>query len=127
MEVKMPEANPAMQYCSRTALAGEGRLCREKMPWFWQAAPWPCFLLCRPWPRRLTCRSTCIRSITTSTRGGSSSTAVQYWSHYYLIRAGFLVTRMVGYFLIARWLYKGGPEVEELLFGATPQETSIHN
>ena len=60
-------------------------------------------------------------------QGGSSSTAVQYWSHYYLIRAGFLVTRMVGYFLIARWLYKGGPEVEELLFGAPPEETSIHN
>jgi hypothetical protein len=60
-------------------------------------------------------------------QGASSSTAVQYWSHYYLIRAGFLVTRMVGYFLIARWLYKGGPEVEELLFGAPPQETSIHN
>jgi hypothetical protein len=57
----------------------------------------------------------------------SSSTAVQYWRHYYLIRTGFLVTRMIGYFLMARWLYKGGPEVDELLSGATPQETSVPN
>ena len=60
-------------------------------------------------------------------QGPGPAALMEYRRHYYLIRAGFLVTRMVGYFLIARWLYKGGPEVEELLFGAPPQETSIHN
>jgi hypothetical protein len=38
-----------------------------------------------------------------------------YWKSYYLIRTGFLVVRIVGYSLAARWLFKGGPEVEELL------------
>jgi hypothetical protein len=47
--------------------------------------------------------------------GSTSSTAVEYWRHYYLIRLGFLVTRIVGYSLMAMWLYKGGPEIEELL------------
>jgi hypothetical protein len=44
-----------------------------------------------------------------------SSTAVQYWRHYYLIGLGFVVIRMVGFSLLATWLFKGGPEVEELL------------
>jgi hypothetical protein len=58
--------------------------------------------------------------------GATSSTTVEYLRHYYLMRTGFLATRMVGYFLIARWLYKGGPEVEELLSGA-PKEASVQN
>jgi hypothetical protein len=45
----------------------------------------------------------------------ASSTANEYLRHYYLIRLGFLVTRIVGYFLMAAWLYKGGREIEELL------------
>jgi hypothetical protein len=44
------------------------------------------------------------------------STTSQYWRHYYLIRLGFLVVRIVGFSHMARWLYRGGPEVEELLF-----------
>jgi hypothetical protein len=44
-----------------------------------------------------------------------SSTAIEYGRHYYLFRLGFLVTRIVGFSLMARWLYKGGPEIEELL------------
>ncbi|MGD0163196.1 MAG: hypothetical protein ABSB39_12065 [Candidatus Sulfotelmatobacter sp.] len=57
----------------------------------------------------------------------SSSTTVEYWRHYYLLRTGFLVTRTVGYFLMATWLYRGGPDVEELLSGAAPEETSVQN
>jgi hypothetical protein len=56
-----------------------------------------------------------------------ASDAVQYWRHYYLLRTGFLVTRIIGYFLIARWLYRGGADVEELLSGAAPQETSAQS
>jgi len=53
-----------------------------------------------------------------------SSPAIQYWRHYYLIRLGFLVTRVVGFSLVARWLYKGGPEVEQLLSESSSQEQS---
>jgi hypothetical protein len=42
------------------------------------------------------------------------TTATQHLRHHYLIELGFLVTRIVGYSLVARWLYKGSPEVEEL-------------
>jgi hypothetical protein len=48
-----------------------------------------------------------------------ASASVEYWRHSHLIGLGFLVTRTVGYALIARWLYKGGPEVAELLLPAT--------
>jgi hypothetical protein len=56
-----------------------------------------------------------------------SSTAIQYLRHYYLITLGFLVTRIVGFSLMARWLYKGGPEVEELLSHPVPQDNAIQN
>lgn len=39
----------------------------------------------------------------------------EYLRHYYLIALGFLITRIVGYSLVARWLYRGGPEIEGLL------------
>jgi hypothetical protein len=32
-----------------------------------------------------------------------------------LLAIGFLITRIVGYSLLARWLFRGGHEVEELL------------
>jgi hypothetical protein len=35
---------------------------------------------------------------------------------------GFLVIRIIGYSLLARWLYRGGPEVEELLSQSASQE-----
>jgi len=55
------------------------------------------------------------------------SNATQCLRHYYLIRLSFLVTRMVGFGLIAGWLYRGGPEVEELLSPASRQENSVRN
>jgi hypothetical protein len=56
-----------------------------------------------------------------------SSMAIQYWRHYYLIRSSFLVARIVGFFLLARWLFKGGPEVEELLLRSDPEENLVQN
>jgi hypothetical protein len=56
-----------------------------------------------------------------------SSTAIQYLRHYYLIRLSFLAIRVVGYSLLARWLYKGGPEVEELLLDSAPEENAGQN
>jgi hypothetical protein len=48
-------------------------------------------------------------------RGLSSSPANEYWRHHYLIELGFLITRIIGYSLMAGWLYKCGPDIEELL------------
>jgi len=56
-----------------------------------------------------------------------SSPAIQYWRHYHLIRLGFIVTRIVGFSLMARWLYKGGPEVEELLSPSSLHEDVARN
>ena len=51
-------------------------------------------------------------------REPSSSATVQYYRHYYLLSSGFLFTRFVGFSLMARWLFKVGPEVEEVLLPA---------
>ncbi|MGD0271381.1 MAG: hypothetical protein ABSB14_20100 [Candidatus Sulfotelmatobacter sp.] len=57
--------------------------------------------------------------------GPGSSAALQYWRHYYLIRCSFIVTKMVGFSLMARWLYKAGPEVEELFLPSEPLENGV--
>ena len=54
----------------------------------------------------------------------SSSPGVEYMRHSYLITLGFLVTRIVGYSLMAMWLYRGGPDVEELLLPAGSEEVA---
>jgi len=60
-------------------------------------------------------------------REPGASTAVQYWRHYYLISLSFLVTRMISFSLLARWLFRGGPEVEELLLPDEARlDTSVH-
>jgi hypothetical protein len=56
-------------------------------------------------------------------QGAPSTAATQYLHHYYLIDLGFLVTRVVGYSLMSRWLFKGGPELEELLL-PEPEENA---
>ena len=53
-----------------------------------------------------------------------STPGVPYMRHYHLISLGFLITRIVGYSLMARWLYRGGPEIEELLLPFAPEENS---
>jgi hypothetical protein len=50
---------------------------------------------------------------------------VHYMHHYHLLRLGFLITRIIGYALLARWLYKGGRGVEEVLFPAHSDKITI--
>ena len=57
----------------------------------------------------------------------SSSATTQYWNHHYLMGLGFLITRIVGFSLMARWLYKGGQEIEELLLPSAHEENSVRN
>ena len=57
----------------------------------------------------------------------TSSPGVDYLRHYYLIRLCFLVTRIVGFSLMARWLFKGGPEVEELFLPSQPDENAAQD
>jgi len=52
------------------------------------------------------------------------TSSTPYGHHYYLIALGFLVVGIVGYSLMARWLYKCGPDVEELLLPAELGEKS---
>jgi len=59
--------------------------------------------------------------------GPTPSPAIQYWRHYDLIDLGFLVTRIIGFSLLARWLFKGGPEVEELFLQSEFEENSVPN
>jgi hypothetical protein len=47
-------------------------------------------------------------------RYSSPNVTSDYWRHYYLISTGFLIARILGISLLARWLYRGGPDVEEL-------------
>jgi hypothetical protein len=46
---------------------------------------------------------------------------LDYMRHYYLIRSAFLVVRIIGFSLMARWIYKGGPDVAELLSPTEPE------
>ena len=52
----------------------------------------------------------------------SSPTTTQYYRHANLISLSFLVTRIIGFSLMARWLYKGGPDIEELLLPGSNEE-----
>lgn len=56
-----------------------------------------------------------------------ASTTPQYWRHYYLIALGFHVTRIVGFSLMSRWLYKGGQDVQELLLPTAAEENILRN
>ena len=49
---------------------------------------------------------------------------IEYYQRQNLLSLSFLVTKIIGFSLVARWLYKGGPEVEELLFPSTPEKPS---
>jgi hypothetical protein len=49
----------------------------------------------------------------------TSSSWTEYSRHHYLIELGFLITRIIGYSITARWLFKAGPEVEQLLLPET--------
>lgn len=51
---------------------------------------------------------------------------VQYMQHSHLIDLCFLIARIIGFSLLARWLFKGGTEVNELLLPSSnePQVVS---
>jgi len=49
----------------------------------------------------------------------------QYWRHHYLLDVGFVVTKIVGFSLLARWLFRGGPEVAELLLPSYAEEIPV--
>ena len=51
----------------------------------------------------------------------SSPSATQYYRQANLISLSFLVVRIIGYSLLARWLFKGGPEVVNLLLPSTSE------
>ena len=55
----------------------------------------------------------------------SSPSATQYYRHSNLIYLGFLIARIIGISLLARWLYNGSPDVAELLLPAEPQASGI--
>ena len=55
------------------------------------------------------------------------STTIQYWRHYYLISLCVVVTRMVGFALLSRWLFRGGLEVEDLLLPHAASETTVQD
>jgi len=57
----------------------------------------------------------------------TSPSATIYYRHSNLISLSFLVTRIIGFSLMARWLYKGGPEIEELLLPGSPDKEAVHN
>lgn len=51
----------------------------------------------------------------------------EYLRHYYLIRTGFLFAKVAGFALMARWLFKGGVDVEELFLPTEVHETPSQN
>jgi hypothetical protein len=55
----------------------------------------------------------------------SNAGYLQYMRHHYLIDLSFALTKAIGFSLLARWLFKGGPEVFELLLPTTVPEISI--
>jgi hypothetical protein len=62
-----------------------------------------------------------------SNQDAAPSIAIQHWRHYYVIALGFLVTRIVGFLLMARWLYRGGPDIDELLLPAELSDPNVRN
>ena len=54
----------------------------------------------------------------------SSPSATQYYRHANLISLSFLVVRIIGYALLALWLFKVGPEVQELLLPFVSEEAA---
>lgn len=55
----------------------------------------------------------------------SSPTATEYYRHANLISLCFLIVRIVGFSLMARWLHKGGPDITELLLPTTRDEVAV--
>jgi len=52
------------------------------------------------------------------------ATAHGYWFYYYLIRLSLDVVRIVGFSLMAWWLFQGGPKVEKMFLPVVPEEAA---
>jgi len=57
----------------------------------------------------------------------TSPSATRYYRQSNLIFLGFLVVRIVGFSLLSRWLFKGGPEVAEVLLPSDFEEHTAQN
>jgi hypothetical protein len=126
MRWKMAKYNPAMRYCSRTVLAGGKAMSTKDAV---VLAGRTLALLMAVWAlgEASSLPESLLRSLRYSYQEPALSAAVQYWRHYHLIALGFLVTRIIGFSLLARWLYKGGPDVEQLLLPSASQESAGPN
>jgi hypothetical protein len=122
---KMREGTPAMRYFNRTRLRGGKMMSRKDAV---TLASRTLAILLTVWA--LTDVSYLPERVHSFlhylNHPPASSTAIEYGRHYYLFQLGFLVTRVVGYSLLARWLYKGGPEIEELLLPEPEEHTADH-
>ena len=58
---------------------------------------------------------------------GSTAPSAEDTRHYYLLVLGFHAIRIVGYSLVARWLFTVGPDVEEFLLPDRLRETTDKN
>ena len=56
--------------------------------------------------------------------GIASTSGSEYLRHHYLIALGFAITRIIGYALMASWLFRCGPEIEEWLLPEHMREES---
>jgi len=54
---------------------------------------------------------------------GASLPSAQYWHHHYLLTLGFLIARILGFSLMSMWLFRSGPDIEELLLPASVRES----
>jgi len=57
----------------------------------------------------------------------STPSATDYYRHANLMSLSFLIVRIIGYSLLSRWLFKGGPEVFELLLPSAVEEHTAQN
>lgn len=55
---------------------------------------------------------------------GSSLSSLQYGRHHYLLSLGFLVVGIVGFSLMSMWLFRCGPDIEDLLLPASLPDDS---
>jgi len=56
--------------------------------------------------------------------GIASTSGSEYLRHHYLMILGFLITRIIGYSLMASWLFRCGPDIEEWLLPAHMRDES---
>lgn len=56
-----------------------------------------------------------------------AASETEYYRHSHLMALSFLVGRIIAFSLLSRWLFRGGPEVLEMLLPADVQETNVQS